>query len=164
MRFDVLIMLSMKLHPSEVWCCVVWRPSTNILQELDERWRFQIPPICPVHVPNYTSHPRRLYSYNRRCCFHFLIRDLTLLTHLSIKLRLRFGSPVLGSGSERSEPWLIPALAPPLELVDTVSESKLMWQPWASFTDTSLSLCSAVESNSWALKYCSHSLSNCCSI
>lgn len=161
MRTDVLIMFSRKLHPSEVWCCVVQQPSTNIVQEPDKRWRFQV----GVHVPNYvTSHPRRLYSYNHRCCFHFLMRDLTLLTHLSIKLRLRFGSPALGSGSERSEPWLIPALGPPLELVDTVSESKLVWQPWASFTGTSLSLCSAGESNSWALKYCSHSLSNCCSV
>lgn len=161
MRFDILIMLSMQLQSSELWCCVVWQPSTNISEEPDKKkWRLQMPLKC--WCP--TSHPRRMYCYNLGCCFHFLMRDLTLLTHLSMKLRLRFRSPALGSGSERSEPWLIPALAPPLELVDTVSESKLVWQLWASFTGTSLSLCSAAESNSWALKYCSHSLSNCFSV
>ncbi|PNF40974.1 hypothetical protein B7P43_G08813 [Cryptotermes secundus] len=89
------------------------------------------------------------------------MRDLTLLTHLSMKLRFRFGSPVLGSGSERCEPLLILVLASSLELVDTVSKSKLVGQVWASLSGTSPSLCSVLESNSWALRYCSHSLSNC---
>lgn len=74
-----------------------------------------------------------------------------------MKFRLRLGSPEVGSGSESREPWLTPTLASPLELVETLSESMFV------ALLTGMSPCSVTEFSSWALKYCSHSLSSCCS-
>lgn len=79
---------------------------------------------------------------------HFLIRDLTLFTHLSIKFRLRLGSPEMFTGRDITDSWT------------TSTASDLTAAAGGLLSGG----CGRRLLSSWLLRYCSHSLSSCWSV